>query len=215
MEMKIPDSLTPVLDYVRRHVSNEMVSNERLVLMLAAAAVLVWASALYGLWNVTAGMSKQLATSKASLARLQAEVTGDAWPKRVEDSRAMKAQLGNRLWVADTAGLAEAGFEAWLRSHFGKGGAEPQQIQITRSPAVGRDGQSNPALTGVQRMTAKVLGPFDPAVAAQVLADIVEADKIIVVDRLIVRAGANSRLEMDVSTFVRTNEARPAPQGKP
>jgi hypothetical protein len=66
-------------------------------------------------------------------------------------------------------------------------------------------------------MTAKVLGPFDPAALTQVLADIVEADKFIVVDRMIIRAGANNRLEMDVSTFVRTADAqaRPVPQGKP
>lgn len=215
MTMKIPDSLAPALDYVRRHVSNEMVSNERLILMLAAMVVLVWLSALYGLWSVTAGMRAQLVASKTSLARLQAEVTSEAWPKRVEDSRALSAQLSGRLWEADTAGLAEASFEAWLRTHFGKNGAEPQQIQITRSSALGRDGQPSPAFVGVQRMTAKVLGPFDPAALTQVLADIVEADKFIVVDRMIIRAGANNRLEMDVSTFVRTAEARSMPQGKP
>ncbi|MBY0510760.1 MAG: hypothetical protein K2P94_11505 [Rhodospirillaceae bacterium] len=213
--MKIPDSLTPVLDYIRRHVSNELVSNERLLLMLAASAVLIWLSALYGLWSMTGDMRTQLNASKASLARLRAEVTGDAWPKRVEDSRMLRVQLGGRLWEAETAGLAEASFENWLRSHFGKNGAEPQQIQITRSPAFGRDGQSNPSLAGIQRMTAKVLGVFDQATVTQVLADIVEADKVIVVDRMILRAGANGRLEMDVSTFVRTAEARPTPQGKP
>ncbi len=64
-------------------------------------------------------------------------------------------------------------------------------------------------------MTAKILGVFDSAAVIQVLAQVVEADKIIVVDRMIVRGGANSRLEMDVSTFLRTAEARPAPQGRP
>jgi len=215
MAMKIPDSLTPLLDYARRHVSNEMVSNERLALMLAAAAVLVWMSAFYGLWSVTANMRAQVATSKTSLARLQAEVTGDAWPKRVEDSRALRLQLAGRLWEAETAGLAEASFEAWLRTNFGKSGVEPQQIQITRSPATGSDGQANPALAGTQRMTAKILGIFDPAAVTNVLAQFAEADKVIVVDRMIVRGGANSRLEMDVSTFLRTAEARTAPQGRP
>jgi len=213
--MQIPDRLAPVLDYVRRHINNEMVSNERLVLTLFLAAALVWFSALYGLWSATTHARAQLDTAKTSLARLQAEVTGDAWPKRVEDSHALKIQLNNRLWQAQTAGLAEASFDTWLRNHFGKNGAQPQQIQITRSPAVDRDGLANPALSDVQRMTAKVLAPFDPAAIGRVLADIVEADKIIVVDRMILRAGTNNRLEMDVSTFIRTAEARTAPRDRP
>lgn len=213
--MKIPDNLAPAFDYVRRHISNEMVSNERLVLFLAAAAALFWFSALYGAWGAAADKRAELLASKTSLARIQAEVTGDAWPKRVEDSRALKTQMANRLWEAETAGLAEASFEAWLRAHFGKGGIEPQQIQITRSQAMGRDGQATPSLSGVQRMTAKVLTTFDAAATTQVLADIVEAEKIIVVDRMIVRAGTNSRLEMDISTFIRTADSRPSPKDKP
>jgi hypothetical protein len=38
----------------------------------------------------------------------------------------------------------------------------------------------------------------------QVLADAAEDDKLIVVDRLIIRSGANSRVEMDLSTFIRS-----------
>jgi hypothetical protein len=127
----------------------------------------------------------------------------------------LKTQLDQRLWEAETAGLAEASFEAWIRAHIGKSGGEAQQIQITRSAVIGRDGQATPALAGVQRMTAKVLTGFDPATAMQLLADILEANKIMVVDRMIVRAGANSRLEMDISTFVRTADGRPVVKGKP
>ena len=62
-------------------------------------------------------------------------------------------------------------------------------------------------------MTAKVLAPFDQAVAMKVLGDAAESGKIVVIDRLIVRAGVNSRMEMDISTFIRT--AEPQAGGRP
>ena len=213
--MNIPNSVAPALEYFRRHISQEMVSNERLILMLGGAGILIVLSGLYGFWIMAAHMREQLATSRTNLARLQAEATGDAWPKRLETTQTLKTQLSLRLWDAPTPGLAEAGFENWLRTHFNLPGGEPQQIQITRSPADGRDGQANPTLAGLQRMTAKVVAPFDQSIIVGVLADAAESDKLIVVDRLIVRAGTNSRLEMDISTFIRAGETRPGGKAKP
>ena len=213
--MNISKTFAPILDYFRRYISLETVSNERLILLLGTAGFLTLVSAFYGMWSLTARMEQQLVTSKNALARMQAEVAGDAWPKRLETTQALKAQIGVRLWDAETPGLAEAGFESWLRNRFSRYGGEPQQIQITRSPAVGRDGQTTPTLAGLQRMTAKVLLPFEQAVILQVLADAAEAEKMIVVDRLIVRAGLNSRVEMDISTFIRTAEARTGAKAGP
>lgn len=209
----ISSNLKPALDYLKRHVGQEAVSNQRLLLLLGAMAALLLLSAIYGLWNATTSMGRQVNASKASLARLQAEVTDDAWPKRVQESQSLRAVLGDRLWDAATPGLAEASFENWLRAQFAKYKTEPQQIQITRSPAVGRDGQTPASLVGVQRMTAKVLAPFDQTTLVQVLADVAQADKIVIVDRLIVRAATNSRLEMDISTFIRTADQRPEATG--
>ncbi len=203
--MNIPPTLQPAVDYLRKHVSQEMMSNERLIGMVGAAGGLFLLIMLFGFWSLTQGMADRLTTSKANLARLQAEVTGDAWPKRVETTQGLKTQLTVRLWDAATPGLAEASFETWLRQQFGRYGATPQQILITRSPATGRDGNPTPNLAGLQRMTAKVMVPFDQ-IALQVLADAAEAEKVLIVDRLILRSGINSRLEMDISTFIRTAE---------
>ncbi len=212
--MNLSNSLTPALAYLRRHISQEAVSNERLVLLSGGAVVLVALSLLFGFWSLTSRKGEELSKSRAAMIRLQAEVTGDQWPKRLETTQALKTQLSVRLFDAPTPGLAEAGFESWLRNRFTSYGGAPQQIQITRSPAVGRDGQTTSTLAGLQRMTAKVIAPFDQSVIMKVLGDLAEAEKIMVVDRFIVRAGANSRLEMDVSTFIRTNDAN-AGRAKP
>jgi len=212
--MNIPPALAPVIAYLRKHVSQDAMSNERLVILAIAAGALVLLSMLLGLWSLSNDMARTLTASKTSLARLQAEATGDAWPKRLEVTQGLKTQLSVRIWDAPTPGLAEAGFETWIRQHFTRHGGTPQQIQITRSQAVGRDGQTTPTLAGFQRMTAKVLAPFDQTVL-QVLADAAEAEKVIVIDRLILRSGINSRMEMDISTFIRTAETEPGARAKP
>lgn len=209
--MNFSETLTPAMAYLRRHISQEAISNERLVLLSGGAVAIVALSILVGFWSLTSRKGDDLTKSRAALARLQAEVTGDQWPKRLEVTQALKTQLSVRLWDAPTPGLAEAGLESWLRNRFSAYGGVPQQIQITRSPALGRDGQATPTLAGLQRMTAKVIAPFDQAVIMQILGDIAEAEKLMVVDRFIVRAGANSRLEIDVSTFIRTGAVRAKP----
>ncbi len=209
--MNIPQFLQPAVTYLRKHVSQETMSNERLIVMAGAAAGLFLMIMFIGFWSLNQSMAKKVTTSKTNLARLQAEVTGDAWPKRVETTQGLKTQLTVRLWDAPTPGLAQASFETWLNQSFGRYGAKPQQILITRSPAVGRDGNPTPTLAGLQRMTAKVLAPFDQT-ALQVLADAAEYQKILVVDRLILRSGINSRMEMDISTFIR---AEASAQAKP
>lgn len=201
--MSFADTISPLVERLRRHVSQEMVSNERLVLLLAGAAVVVVLVFIGTLWGLTSSKRAELVRSRTALARLQAEVTGDAWPKRVETTQALKGQLSLRIWDAPTPGLAEAAFDTWIRGRFTKFGGTPQQIQITRS-AVTRDGQSTPTTTGLQRMTAKVIAAFDQNVVTQVLADAAEGEKLIVVDRLIIRSGTNSRVEMDLSTFIRS-----------
>ena len=204
--MNLSDTFTPLVERFRRHVSQEMVSNERLVLLFAGAVVVVVLVFIGTVWGLTSSKRAELVRSRTALARLQAEVTGDAWPKRLETTQALKAQLAVLIWDAPTPGLAEADFDSWIRNRFKKFGGAPQQITITRS-GVARDGQPSPTISALQRMTAKVIAPFDQAVVTQLLADIAEADKLIVVDRLIIRSGANSRVEMDLSTFIRSADA--------
>ncbi len=204
--MNLSDTLAPLVERFRRHVSQEMVSNERLLLLLVGAVVVSVLVFIGAFWGLTSSKRGELVRSRMSLARLQAEVTGDAWPKRLETAQALKGQLAVRMWDAPTPGLAEAAFDSWIRNRFQKFGGTAQQIQITRS-GVSRDGQPSSTIASLQRMTAKVIATFDQAVVMQVLADVAEADHLIVVDRLIIRSGANSRVEMDLSTFIRNADA--------
>lgn len=195
-------------EFFRRQLDSASIKHERVKLLLAPTALLVLLSALFSLRELTVQAGQSLVTSEDNLSRLKNEAADDVWPRRLETTRALKAQLVARLWNAPTSGLAEAGFEAWIRSSFDRHGGKPQLIQIIRSSAIAREGQTATSVASLQRMTAKVLAPFDPQVLWQVLADAANADRTIIVDRLIVRAGPNARIEMDLSTFDQTGDAQ-------
>ena len=114
-----------------------------------------------------------------------------------------KLTLEERFWIGNTPGLAEAGFERWLRDRLTRYKTEPQSITVRRvavSPP-STDPQSRDPLANVERMTAKIMMPFDQTGLIGFLDDIAESERVMVVDRLIVRAGRNPRTEIDVSTF--------------
>jgi hypothetical protein len=140
---------------------------------------------------------------QSEMVRLNALVGDTSWQGHLQQSEALKLQLNERLWSAATPGLAEAGFERWIREHVAKQGLETPQIQITRAPATLQTANGTRTLPGLQRMTAKVTTSFSATGLAGLNADMVESDKVILVDQLIVRTQRNSRMEMNLSTFVR------------
>jgi hypothetical protein len=140
---------------------------------------------------------------QAEVAKLNKLVGDTSWHSRLQQSETLKFQVNERLWNAPTAGLAEAGFERWLREHITKEGLDPPQIQITRTPAAIQTANSSRALPGLQRMTAKVTTSFDPHAIAALAAEMAQNDKVMLLDQLIIRTQRNARMEMNVSTFVR------------
>src|SRR5690606_31340362 len=97
-----------------------------------------------------------------------------------------------RLWSAQTPGLADASFERWLRDRLGPYQLDPlQPIQVRRVPVVRQSLSNEPesSLSSLQRMTAKVIAPFSPDGLPRFMAELAEADKTVLVDRISVRAG--------------------------
>jgi hypothetical protein len=134
-------------------------------------------------------------------------VTTNAWAERRAQSDATKLALEERFWIATTPGLAEAGFERFLRDHLSRYKIEPQQIQVRRvAIATGPDAQTRGPLANMERMTAKLMIPFDQSALVGFLADIAESERAIVIDRMIARVGRNARVEMDVSAFYPSRE---------
>lgn len=187
----------------------EIALSDRFKGLTAAAAVLILLLSLLGLNRLVHSLERNYLAARTDMIRLQTQISTNAWQQRKQQSQVLKSVLEERLWTAQTPGLADAGFERWLRERMGRYRMEPtQQIQIRHVPAAARAGAAAgpDALADIQRMTAKVVLPFDPQGLTQFLADVAEAEKTVVVDRLSLRAGRNSRVEMDVSAFFWSRE---------
>jgi hypothetical protein len=197
---------------VEARIGGTLVLTERAKIGIVIGGALIVLMAWLGLNSWVGHVEHQHNDVRVNLARLKAQVESGAWSERKSESHVLKSVLEDRLWTAETPGLAEAGFERWIRDHLANSRIEPQQIQIRRVPLVqstdakGAADTSGDPLAGVQRMTAKVLMPFDETALLALLADIAESNKVMTVDRLIVHAGRNARVEMDVSTFFRYHE---------
>ena len=196
---------------IRARIGGEISLTEREKTILGISSALL-VLAIWLTLNAWVGrMERAYTHAQIEYGRLKSQVESGSWSERRNEGAALRSVLENRLWTADTPGLAEAGLERWIRNSLTRSGAEPRQVQVKRSPLI-QKGQANVAnnpLADIQRMTAKVYMPLTEPALLTLIADVAEANKMLVVDRLIVRAGRNSRAEMDVSTFFRHHEPTP------
>lgn len=168
-----------------------------LILIVALLAWMLLTSALSSLIDVEAARQS---SARAEIARLSALVGDTTWRDRRAESQDLRNRLEDRFWPAPTPGLAEASFEAWLRERFQQHGVEVQQILLARAAIEAGDTSVRIA---AERMTAKVISSFKPSATVNVAADIAEKDKLVTIDRMIIRTGRNARMEMDVSAYLR------------
>lgn len=172
----------------------------RMRVLVIAAGALAWLGLVLLLQQTIETEVTRQNKARAEIARLTSLVSDTSWRNRVIETQDLRTRLESRFWPAPTPGLAEASFEAWLRESLQQHGVEVQQILMTRAALenVDSDGADLP----IERMTAKVISTFRAAGAINVAADIAEKDKLVTIDRLIIRTGRNARMEMDVSAYL-------------
>lgn len=168
--------------------------------ILAIAAVIFFVALIVIFAGAASTKAQQYRNAQIDLARLQQQLKDGSWAERKQQSETLKFQLRDRFWTAETAGLAEASLERWLRDRVESSGVRADSIRVQRA-AVTSQGTSG-ALDGVQRMTAKLIMPFEPEAVFEVLKQAAANEKILVVDRLLLRAGRNALVEIDVTTYV-------------
>lgn len=207
--MNIPPALRKAIDDLRarfmERFGKELVLSDRLKALVAATGVILLLSSLLGLHQLVTTLERRYLRAQADMTRLQSQISTNVWQARRQQSQVLKSVLEERLWTAQTPGLADAGFEKWLRDRMGRYKMEPiQQIQVRRTPvsrASATPGGTPDKLSEIQRMTAKVVMPFDPRGLSNFLADIAEGEKTVAIDRMAVHAGRNPRVEIDISAF--------------
>ena len=199
-------SFAAIETQVRARFGQDLALTDRVKMLITAAAGVIVLSGLFGLHHLVSEMSAKYTLTQSNLMRLRAQITTDVWPARREQSRILEALLEGRFWTAQTPGLADAGFERWIRDHLARYQMEPlQQLQVRRLPVTRPGVQSSDPLADLQRMSAKIILPFNGDGLTDFLKDVAEGDKTIIVDHMNVRAGRNARIEIDVSAFYRAH----------
>lgn len=201
--LSTPVSADAVRAWVLR-LQSEFAEPGRARWLAIGAGAAIWLAVVLGMSSAIDLERRKQDAARAEIARLSLLVEDRGWDARLMASRDLRAKLDDRFWPAPTAGLAEASFEAWLRERFQNHGIEVQQVLIARTPLDGTDVPAGgvPA-PGIEKLSAKVISTFRAKGIIEVAADAAEKDKIVTIDRLIIRTGRNARLEMDVSTFLR------------
>ncbi len=181
---------------------------ELLLPLVAGAGFVVLLALMVATFGLANDRANSLHSAQRELARITKQVNEGSWLDRKQQSETLRFQLFEKFWVAETAGLAEAGLERWLRERVERLGVKPNSVRVQRSP-LGRtrdDDAQDSSLGKIQRMTAKMVMPFEPDALFQLLNDAARSERILIVDRLLIRGGRNSLIEIDVSTFVRLAE---------
>lgn len=206
-------TLQKLLDRLKAEVHSrygkDIVLTDRLRALISLAAGLLILAMLAGTHRMVSSLERDYERVQVDKVRLETQIKASGWGERRRQSQILKSLLEERLWAAQTPGLADAGFERWLRDRLSPHRLEPiAQIQVRRVPLVraAQPGELESPLSTIQRMTAKLILPFDGPGLSHFLADVAEADKVVVIDRMIVRAGRNARVEIDVSAFYRSAE---------
>lgn len=201
--MRTTTQIDDAIVAARAWFDDQLAQTERLRPMLAITGAVIFLALLIAVIGFSNDRVRSYRAAQVELARLEQQLKDGSWVERKTQSETLRFQLYGRLWTGETAGLAEASFERWLRERIESKGGKPDTIRIQRSSvAMSSDNGKDGRLQGLQRMTAKIVLPFEPEAVLEILNTAATADKVLVIDRLLIRSGRNALIEMDISTFV-------------
>ncbi len=203
----IPEPIKNLVSRSIDKVSQEIAGNERLRWLLCLSGLVLYLALLLYASGLSDDAQRSLELSQSQFARIKVQTEDTQWPERAAEAEQLVADLEKRLWPGETPGLAEAGFERWIRRTFEEYGVQVRQVQLTRGPALEDRGDfTTTNLPSIQRIRAKIISPLNEPALVNFLNDSANHQAWVVVEQLIVRPGRNARLEMDLATLFKTPE---------
>jgi hypothetical protein len=207
IRISIPEPIKTLISQSSDRVSQEIAGNERLRWLLCLSGLTLYCALVIYLSGLSDSAQRSLQLSQSQLARVTLQTEDTQWPERAAEARKLVVGLETRLWPGDTPGLAEAGFERWIRRTFEEYGAQVRQVQLTRGPALEDRGDFTATnLSSIQRIRAKVVSPLNEPALVNFLNDSANQKAWVIVEQLIVRPGRNARLEIDLATLYKITE---------
>ena len=203
----------PALAKIGRIAAHLRESERARTIGFGAFGALIFFLAFFELLSGVHAGERRLAAARAENAKVLRQVSGQAWNTRRDESRVVRATALGRLWPAETPGLAQAEFEKWIRESLAKGGVAAPQLQISLGKAPANIGNAeHKAVSGIQRMVAKVNFDFDLAALVALAADAADSNRLIAFERTQFKAGTNPRMEVELSAFIQLSDHQGAPK---
>lgn len=202
--LTIPTPVKAIAKETVNRLKQELASNDRLKWLLGIGIVILYLGLALYMAGRAETAQRDLNSSQIRLSQIKAQALETRWPLRAAEAQALTSELEKRFWPGSTPGLAEAGFERWIRQTFDQHGVQVRQVQLTRGPVLDGDvGVSDSTLSSIQQIRAKVISPLNEIALIRFLNDTRSHQSWLIVEQLIVRPGRNPRLEMDLATYFR------------
>ena len=180
---------------------------------------ILWIYGLLLVGDAVVNAQKASAMLVAEIDRLRPLTRANPWPARVDEARERLTVLGGMGWAeGDTGdlGLTEAAFQDWTRSTATKAGLRLREISLTRAgPASGEgSGAAGPSVaarpgTG-QTVKLRLTADWGRTEMVSFLAELGRSERVIVVDRLMLRLSATPPLvEIDLRVWAGASAVKP------
>jgi hypothetical protein len=165
-------------------------------LLLVALAFTLAAGGLSVLDSMDAKLRRTIADRQGQLALIEHLGDGDTWRQRRAETDLLRLQAEGRLWEAETDGLAQANFQAWLLEQTNRAGLAQTEIHTSIN-----SNASNPLK--LRQLTAQVSGRFEPAGLFTLLQAIATHERLLIIHRLEIQTVPFPRIEILLDTFLR------------
>jgi len=174
----------------------ELRNNRRAGLGLIAILVLIAVYGIVVMRGATARVEAAYAREVQRLERIAAVAKEPDWPQRAEASTALRAGLENRLWMAESEGIAQANLQAWISNVGREIGMPVFDIRIETAKPKNLPDE-------LRQITATITAqPSEMAVVA-FLERLEQAPNLTVVSRLHLRQQPGPMLELVLVGYAR------------
>jgi len=207
---EFPSSLKDLASDSYERLEKELDKNERLIWLFGLGIAVLYLSFVLYLVDRSDQAENRYISTQTRLAQLQTQTSGGDWAKKAADAAAYNKALTEKFWSGDTPGLAEAGFERWIRQTMDGYGIAVRQVQLTRGPVLEEEIRlGTSSLSSIEKLRAKVIGPLNEPGIIRFLNDAAFHESWVVVEQFVARGGRSERFEIDITTFYNNTQQAP------
>jgi hypothetical protein len=188
-------SVRAVPPWLSKWLRNNLATFRSRILLVVLSFTLA-AGGLTVLDRIDTAMRRTLADEQGQLGAIEHLGDSDTWRQRRAETDLLRVQAEGRLWEAESDGLAQANFQAWILEQANRAGMGQLDIHtsINSNP-------NNPLK--LRQLTGQITGRFEANGLFALLRSIASYDRLLIVNRLDVQTVPFSRFEMLLGTFLR------------